>query len=84
MTTTAKKALATKKAAVKTAMAKKPVVAIETVTPTKAKNWLQGNVDNRRLRESRVIFFSRLLQEGEWELTGDAIVFDTEGILING
>ena len=65
-------------------MAKKPVVAIETVTPTKAKNWLQGNVDNRKLRETRVLFFSRLLLDDEWELTGDAIVFDSEGILING
>ena len=59
-------------------------VAIEKVSPTKAKAWLQGNVDNRKLRETRVLHFSRLLEEGEWELTGDAIVFDDKGILING
>lgn len=63
---------------------KKPTVAIETVTPRKAKEWLQGNVDNRKLRESRVLFMSGLLNEDEWELTGDAIVFDDKGILING
>ena len=82
----AKKAPA-KKAAVRTATTQrtaKPTVTIETVSPTKAKGWLQGNVDNRKLRETRVLFFSRLLQEGEWELTGDAIVFDDQGILING
>lgn len=65
-------------------VAKKPVVSIETITPTKAKQWLQGNVDNRKLRESRVLFFARLLSEGEWELTGDAVVFDDQGVLING
>ena len=83
--TTSKKVSATKsRAPVRTVAVKKPTVSIETVSPTKAKNWLQGNVDNRKLRETRVLFFSRLLQEGEWELTGDAIVFDTEGVLING
>jgi hypothetical protein len=54
------------------------------VTPTQAKAWLQGNVDNRKLRESRVLFFARLLENDEWELTGDAIVFDDQEILING
>ena len=61
-----------------------PTVTIERVTPTQAKQWLQGNVDNRKLRETRVVFFTRLLQEDEWELTGDAIVFADQGILING
>jgi hypothetical protein len=65
-------------------VARKPTVTIENVSPTKAKQWLQGNVDNRKLREGRVLFFSRLLQEDEWELTGDAIVFDDQGVLING
>jgi hypothetical protein len=62
----------------------KPTVAIERVTPKQAQAWLEGNVDNRKLRETRVLFFARLLQEGEWELTGDALVFDDKGILING
>jgi hypothetical protein len=61
-----------------------PKVTIERISPTKAKQWLQGNVDNRKLRESRVLFFARLLQEDEWELTGDAVVFDDQEILING
>ena len=63
---------------------RKPTVTIETVTPRKAKEWLQGNVDNRKLRETRVLFLSGLLHEDEWELTGDAIVFDEQGVLING
>jgi hypothetical protein len=78
-----KKAAPVRKAA-PTNVSAKPVVTIETVTPTKAKAWLQGNVDNRKLRETRVLFFSRLLSEKEWELTGDAVVFDDQGVLING
>lgn len=59
-------------------------VKIQTVTPAIARKWLSGNVDNRKLRESRVVWLSRLLIDGEWELTGDAIVFDDQGVLING
>jgi len=59
-------------------------VKIETVTPAIARKWLEGNVDNRRLRETRVVYLARILADGEWELTGDAIVFDDQGVLING
>jgi hypothetical protein len=59
-------------------------VRIETVTPKKAQGWLAGNVDNRKLRETRVVHLARILSQGEWELTGDAIVFDDQDVLING
>ena len=55
-----------------------------TVTPAQAQKWLEGNVDNRNLREQRVIHLSQILQRGEWELTGDAIVFDDQDVLLNG
>jgi len=54
------------------------------VTPKQAQAWLEGNVDNRSLRENRVVHLAGVLQRGEWELTGDAIVFDTDGTLLNG
>jgi hypothetical protein len=59
-------------------------VAIELVTPEQAQEWLQGNVDNRKLRETRVLGHARTLERGEWDLTGDSLVFDAEGVLING
>jgi hypothetical protein len=49
-----------------------------------AQAWLEGNVDNRNLREPRVLQHSQVLQRGEWELTGDCIVFDEDGTLLNG
>jgi hypothetical protein len=62
----------------------KETVRIQTVSPAMAKKWLEGNVDNRKLRDSRVLHLSKILQLGEWDLTGDAIVFDDQGVLING
>jgi hypothetical protein len=68
--------------------AKKPVaketVKIETVTPAMARRWLEGNVDNRRLRETRVVYYARMLTDDEWSLSPDAIAFDDQGVLING
>lgn len=72
------------KASLNGTVATKPTVRIQTVTPGMAKNWLEGNVDNRKLRETRAVYLGGVIARGEWELTGDAIVFDTEGVLING
>lgn len=57
---------------------------IQVVTPKMAEEWLTGNVDNRNLREARVLQHSQVLQRGEWELTGDCLVFDEDGTLLNG
>jgi hypothetical protein len=59
-------------------------VRIMEVTPAQAQKWLEGNVDNRNLREPRVLQYAQILQRHEWELTGDAIVFDEDGTLLNG
>lgn len=59
-------------------------VSIVTVTPNQAQKWLEGNVDNRTLREPRVLQLAQVLQRGEWELTGDALVFDEDDVLLNG
>lgn len=62
----------------------KETVRIEEVTPAKAQRWLEGNVDNRKLRDDRVMAHARTLQAGDWELSDSAIVFDDQGVLING
>jgi hypothetical protein len=59
-------------------------VGIEEIDPETAQRWLEGNVDNRVLRESRVVKLGGILQRDEWELTGDAIVFDDQDVLLNG
>jgi hypothetical protein len=63
----------------------KPTVGIRTITPTQAAQMLdEQNVRNRSLRESRVTHLAGILKRGEWMLTGDAIVFDLDNVLLNG
>lgn len=59
-------------------------VVIEFVTPALADAWLDVNVYNRDLRDTRVINHAGALLRGEWTLTGDAIVFDENDNLLNG
>lgn len=60
-------------------------VKTETITPTKAKKWLENkNKDNRRLRKGIVSAYARDIKNGSWEFTGDAIRFNGDGTLIDG
>ena len=57
---------------------------IETITPEIAAEMLQHNKGNRSLRQNRVADYSRDMAAGRWKLTGDPIVFDSNGMLIQG
>lgn len=62
----------------------KPTVRIETITPKKAAEMLQTNTHNRGLRQDRVTRLAGNIDRGEWRLTGAAIVFDLDGVLLDG
>lgn len=63
----------------------KPSSRIETITPAKAEQILaEANIRNRDLRDSRVVHLVEAIKRDEWKLTGDAIVFDLDGVLLNG
>lgn len=62
----------------------KPTVAIEKLTPDKAKEYLARNTRNRPIRERRVNQLVEAIQRGEWHLNNDAIAFDDKGVLLNG
>lgn len=64
--------------------ARKEVVSIQTVTPKIAGNLLTKNTGNRNLRNHRVEQYAKIMREGGWLLTGDAIVIAESGKLING
>lgn len=59
-------------------------MAVILVTPELAKEWLAGNVANRRFRPKLTERYSRDMRFGHWELTPTAIVFDKRGVLIDG
>ena len=57
-------------------------VSIETITPDVAIAMLERNVNNRKIKD-----ISRLVGEilaGEWKLNGATIVFDKDGMLVDG
>jgi hypothetical protein len=54
------------------------------VTPEIAQTWLECNTDNRRLRQSAVSRYSRLMKAGKWELTHAGIAFSDDGTLLDG
>lgn len=54
------------------------------VTPAMAREWLDHNTNNRRLRAGVVDNFLRLHERGEWKLTHQGIAFDRFGTLVDG
>jgi hypothetical protein len=57
---------------------------VERITPSIAKNLLETNVDNRKLRDGRVLAYADAMRRGQWQVTNDAIVVSETGILLNG
>jgi hypothetical protein len=54
------------------------------VTPDMAREWLENNKINRRIRTQNVLKYSRDMQAGRWLLNGDAIRFDANGGVLDG
>jgi len=66
------------------ASGKNPTSRIETITPKKAQQYLEANTHNRHVRNNTVQFYAKQMAEGDWELTGEPIIFSDEGVLLNG
>lgn len=57
---------------------------VEVITPVIAKKMLEGNTDNRKLRNSRVRQYADAMKRGLWDIQNDAITISKSGKLING
>lgn len=58
---------------------------VETITPEIAKEYLAHNTDNfRKLSRRTVRKYANDILHGKWELNGETIVFDENGVLKNG
>lgn len=57
-----------------------PTVSIETVTPDMAREWLEQNGDNRKLRKQRVVSYAADMGAGRWKFTGEAIKFNGKSL----
>lgn len=65
-------------------MAKNTAVEIVTVMPATAREWLSKNVGNRHISPHTVDGYTAEMKAKRWRLTGDAIMFNLKGELING
>lgn len=54
------------------------------VTPELAREFLKTNSTNRPLKRGTVQRYAQMMRNGEWRLTPQSVVFDTNGVLING
>lgn len=58
--------------------------AIETVTPDKARRYLDGNYGNRAVRQGWVATLAGMILRGEWRATHQGIAFAADGRLLDG
>jgi len=59
-------------------------IEIVSVTPDQASAWLATNAtNNRKISTTIVNQYARDMIAGRWEITGEAIKFDTTGRLID-
>lgn len=56
----------------------------ELITPSIAEKMLQANLNNRNIRPAHVENIAREMSEGRFQTNGDAIRFDSNGVLLDG
>jgi hypothetical protein len=59
-------------------------VEVAIITPKDAAAMLERNTRNRPMRPRAVNRYARAMAEGLWQVTGDAIRFDGDGVLLDG
>lgn len=58
---------------------------VKTITPEAAeKIWKHSNPGNRRVRKGHVKTLARAMEKGEFKNTGQGLIFDTKGKLLDG
>lgn len=57
---------------------------VVSVTPDLATKWLESNLDNRNIRQSKVDEFAGAMKRGEWKITPQGIIFGRSGRLLDG
>jgi hypothetical protein len=59
-------------------------VAVEVISPEKAKKYLAQNTSNRSLRRSLVSRYAKDMKSGNWKLTHQGLAFNAHGVLLDG
>lgn len=61
-----------------------PTVAIEEITPEKAKKMLAGNTHNRNIRERHWRAIARDMKKNRYKFTGDSIKISPDDVVVDG
>lgn len=64
--------------------APKPAASLIFVTPEMAQRWLPLNKRNRNLRVRAISMYAADMRAGNWQITGEAIKFDRNGLVLDG
>jgi hypothetical protein len=62
----------------------RPTVGVETIDPATAELWLRRNTHNRNIRPKHVQALAHAMASGQWALNGESIIFDPNGVLVDG
>lgn len=65
-------------------MSNQLILRVETITPVLAEEYLRRNTKNRQLRSNIVSYYASQMKNGQWMLNGEGIIFNDEGILVDG
>jgi hypothetical protein len=58
--------------------------AVETITPAKARKYLESMEKNRRVRKRVVERYALAMAADQWSFTGEPIIFSNKGVLLDG
>lgn len=59
-------------------------ISVVAITPATARRWLERNVKNRPIRQSKIAAYKADMESGRWQMAGDPIRFDVHGNLLDG
>jgi hypothetical protein len=59
-------------------------VSVEVINPAEAAAYLQNNAMHRKIKQKKVDEYMQEMKDGKWALNGKALIFDSNGRLLNG
>lgn len=61
-----------------------PQMDVERIDPDKAAKYLAENTRNRKIKVKHITNLAKAMTQGEWQVNGDAIRFDSNGKVVDG
>jgi hypothetical protein len=59
-------------------------VSVDIINPEEAAAYLQNNAMHRKIKQKKVDEYMNQMVDGKWQLNGKALIFDSNGRLLNG